>query len=122
MLIWRNDTAASQTLALGELVIASQNDETVFEGSANSLHTLPPGGCIAIVSQTQPSEIPSAWNCRPVHNRLFLPTISFFWRESRTSTVFEIRVGDVALAECPAVRRGSEGQCEFNWPMLQNGG
>jgi hypothetical protein len=63
-------------------------------------------------------DTPDEWGCDEVHNLLKIPTDALFWRQTADSALFEVRLGESILLDCPALRRGSESTCELTWPVV----
>jgi serine/threonine protein kinase/uncharacterized protein YraI len=114
----RNDSEDEQVLDVRDLMIMREDKTSPFSGDANNLLVVPPATCVVITSHNQPADAPEEWGCESIHNLIQIPMDAMFWRQTRNSEVFLVLVDEESLAECPAILRGGEDTCEFNWPLL----
>ena len=114
----RNNSEDEQVLAVGDLMMMREDETSPFSGEANNLLVVPPGTCVVITSQNQPADAPTEWGCETIHNLIQIPMDALFWRQTRNSEFFRVLVDEESLTDCPAILRGGEDTCEFNWPLL----
>ena len=119
-LVIRNDSETA-TILIETLGIAHDDGVLHFSGRDPNPRSIPPGGCVVIISQRPGSELPSAWSCPADCDQTHIPDNSIFWRRTASSENFRILVDAETVAECPAVRRGGEETCTLNWPIWEEG-
>jgi serine/threonine protein kinase len=114
-LVLRNDGAVP--LAVSDLVIARADDTARFAGNRIQRQVVPPGECVVMLLQGRPVDLPADAGCSQRHGEFLLDTAALFWRIGEFD-VFQVRLGEHLVAACPAVQRGGQQSCAFDWPAL----
>jgi serine/threonine protein kinase len=88
-----------------------------FTGSRITRQAIPSGACVTILLQGRRVDPPEDADCDAPHSEILLDSSSLFWRMV-DSEVFQIHSGDNIIALCPALQRGGETTCEFDWDAV----
>lgn len=113
----RNDGA--QIFDVSELIFIREDGTSELSAEANLIQRLPAGACIVITSQNLAGDTPNEWGCDEVTNLIKIPADALFWRQTAASTLFEVRLGESHLFDCPGLLRGGEDTCELIWPAVE---
>lgn len=116
ILAFRND--GESALDLSELALIRDDGTHRFDADSLSRTALSPGECLVITVQVSSRvDLPDAWDCGDDPIEALLVPDQVFWRTDST-TAFEARIGNQTLTTCDTIRRGSEGDCALDWPLL----
>ena len=104
---------SDQTLDISGLSI----EPGAVDGGSVARQQLPPGECILILLQGRRVDAPESANCAAIYSEILIDSSALFWRQNGTDA-FQIRSGDVVIALCPAIQRGEEETCAFQWDAV----